>query len=53
MRAFIIRPFGTKSGVDFDKIEADLIAPALDSLDIDGRTTGEVVEAGNKVLRPG
>ena len=47
MRAFIIRPFGTKSGVDFDKVEADLIAPALDSLNIDGRTTGEVVEAGN------
>ena len=47
MRAFIIRPFGTKSGIDFDKVEAELIAPALDSLNIDGRTTGEVVEAGN------
>jgi len=47
MRAFIIRPFGTKSGVDFDKVEAELIAPALDRLNIDGRTTGEVVEAGN------
>jgi hypothetical protein len=47
VRAFIIRPFGEKSGVDFDKVEAELIAPALDRLKIEGRTTGEVVEAGN------
>ena len=47
MRAFIIRPFGAKGGVDFDKVEAELIAPALDRLGIEGRTTGEVVEAGN------
>lgn len=47
MRAFIIRPFGTKSGIDFEKVEAELIAPALDRLGIEGRTTGEVFEAGN------
>jgi hypothetical protein len=47
MRAFIIRPFGTKSGIDFDKVEADLIGPALERLEIEGRTTGEVIEAGN------
>ncbi|MBA2306149.1 MAG: hypothetical protein H0W08_26465 [Acidobacteria bacterium] len=47
MRAFIIRPFGVKSGIDFDAVEAQLIAPALARLHIEGRTTGEVIEAGN------
>jgi len=47
MRAFIVRPFGEKSGINFDKVETDLIAPALDRLDIEGRTTGDVIEAGN------
>ncbi|MQA30725.1 MAG: hypothetical protein GEU82_12955 [Luteitalea sp.] len=47
MRAFIIRPFGEKGGINFDRVEAELIAPALDRLDIGGRTTGDVVEAGN------
>jgi hypothetical protein len=53
--AFIVRPFGEKtfrsSGadikVDFDRIERDLIDPALTRLGITGRTTGEIVEAGN------
>ena len=47
MRAFIVRPFGEKSGINFDKVEAELIAPALDRLEIEGRTTGDVIEAGN------
>jgi hypothetical protein len=47
MRAFIIRPFGEKSGINFDRVETDLIAPALERLAFQGRTTGEVVEAGN------
>ncbi len=47
MRAFIIRPFGTKKGIDFDRVERELIDPALDALKIDGRTTGEIFEAGN------
>lgn len=47
MRAFIVRPFGTKQGVDFDRVETELIGPALTRLGIDGRTTGEVIEAGN------
>ena len=29
MRAFIIRPFGTKGGIDFDRVETLLIGPAL------------------------
>jgi tetratricopeptide (TPR) repeat protein len=47
VRAFIVRPFGEKQGVDFDKVERELIAPALERLGIAGRTTGEVIEAGN------
>lgn len=47
MRAFIIRPFGTKQGINFDRVEAELIDPALTALEIDGRTTGEILQAGN------
>jgi hypothetical protein len=47
MRAFIIRPFGTKQGINFDRVEAELIDPALTALDIAGRTTGEILQAGN------
>src|SRR5690606_35906281 len=52
MRAFIVRPFGTKSDrvaqpIDFDRVERDLIDPALDSFGVTGRTTGEILEAGS------
>lgn len=47
MRAFIVRPFGTKGGVDFERVERELIAPALDHFGITGRTTGELVAQGN------
>jgi hypothetical protein len=47
VRAFIIRPFGAKDGVDFDRVERELIHPVLESLQIEGRTTGEIAEAGN------
>jgi hypothetical protein len=47
MRAFIIRPFGTRKGVNFDEVEKRLIGPALDNVDAEGRTTGEILEAGN------
>jgi hypothetical protein len=51
-RAFVIRPFGTKkdsSGreIDFERVHRDLIKPALEANDLDGDTTGEIVEAGN------
>jgi tetratricopeptide repeat protein len=46
-RAFIVRPFGVKDGIDFDKVEKELIAPALLALEIEGRTTGEVARQGN------
>ena len=53
MRAFFVRPFGTKEGIDFDQVEAALIRPALEqlrsqySLAIDGGTTGEFIRQGN------
>src|SRR5215813_4503816 len=51
MRAFIVRPFGKRKGggveLDFDKVESDLIGPALKELGAEGRTTGEILEAGN------
>ncbi len=47
MRAFIVRPFGTKSGIDFDRVDRELIEPALAAAGIAGGTTAEFVEAGN------
>ncbi|MGB8167485.1 MAG: tetratricopeptide repeat-containing protein [Chthoniobacteraceae bacterium] len=47
MNAFIVRPFGEKNGIDFDKVEADLIRPALAALKIPGGTTGLLAYAGN------
>src|SRR5215831_2919731 len=47
MRAFIIRPFGTRKGIDFDAVENELIGPALKNIGAEGRTTGEILEAGN------
>lgn len=46
-RAFIVRPFGAKEGIDFEEVERRLIAPALDALRIEGRTTGEITRQGN------
>lgn len=45
--AFIIRPFGTKKGIDFDRVENELIGPALAALKITGRTTGDSLKQGN------
>ena len=45
-RAFIIRPFGTKAGVDFDAIEEKLIQPALAQIGVTGSTKTEIVEQG-------
>ena len=47
-RAFIIRPFGTKkdSGgaeIDFDRVDWELIRPALEAVNLGGGTTGEIV----------
>ncbi len=47
IRAFIVRPFGKRSDIDFDAIEAQLIQPALGRLEIQGGTTGAILESGN------
>ncbi len=47
MHAFIIGPFGVKNGIDFDRVEAELIAPALKEIGFSGGTTGELVHQGN------
>jgi hypothetical protein len=47
LRAFIVRPFGTKDNINFDQVETDLIDPALTAVGVGGRTTGEIVKQGN------
>src|SRR3954470_4604173 len=47
MRAFVIRGFGVKAGVDFDRVHEELIGPALETVGLEGGTTGLIVEAGN------
>jgi hypothetical protein len=53
MRAFFVRPFGIKEGIDFDHVEAALIRPALEQarrrygFAIEGGTTGEFIRQGN------
>lgn len=47
MEAFIVRPFGIKNDVDFDKVERELILPALLKAGIFGSTTAAILEAGN------
>ena len=46
MRAFVIRGFGVKAGVDFDRVHEELIGPALATVGLEGGTTGLLVEAG-------
>jgi len=46
-RAFVVRPFGTRSGIDFDAVDQRLIQPALKNREIEGATTGPILEAGN------
>lgn len=47
MRAFVVRPFGTKEGIDFDHVETLLIQPALEAVGIKGTTTAELAYQGN------
>ena len=47
MHAFIIRPFSVKKGIDFDRVERELIRPALEQLKFSGGTTDEFFEQGN------
>lgn len=53
MRAFFVRPFGTKEGIDFERVQRELFDAALErlrtqyGLDIEGGTTGEFIRQGN------
>jgi tetratricopeptide (TPR) repeat protein len=47
MRAFIVRPFGTKNEIDFDEVEKMLIAPALKAVGAEGGTTIDILKSGN------
>jgi Tetratricopeptide Repeats-Sensor len=59
-KVFIVRPFGNREVLkkdktgnsssikfDFNKVEEELIRPAMDQLDLTGGTTGEVFAAGD------
>jgi len=52
MRVFIIRPFNTKEGIDFERVDKELIQAALAKLATlgfasSGGTTGEISRQGN------
>ena len=51
-RAFVIRPFDKKKDsagteIDFERIDNELISPALKDAGLGGGTTGEIIEPGN------
>jgi len=45
MHAFIVRPFGVKNGIDFDRVDRELTSPALDHINISGCTVGLLRES--------
>jgi len=47
MHAFIVPPFGIKNSIEFDRVEKELIRPALEELNLSGGTTGEFIQQGN------
>jgi len=47
MHAFIVPPFGIKNSIEFDRVENELIRPALEELNLSGGTTGEFIQQGN------
>jgi hypothetical protein len=46
-KAFIVRPFRPKNGIDFAAVQAKLIEPAMTACDIQGGTTEPFLQAGN------
>ena len=46
-RAFVIRPFGVKEGVDFDETQRRLISPVLEVLGFSGGEATQIVASGN------
>ena len=47
MKAFVVRPFGTKHDINFEDVHKYLIAPALAACDIQGNTTEVFMQAGS------
>ena len=47
LNLFIVRPFGMKSGIDFDRVEKELLRPAMELAGLTGGTTGEFIQQGN------
>ena len=47
LNVFIVRPFNTKGGIDFERVEKELIRPALQQAGLSGGTTGEFLQQGN------
>ena len=47
MSAFVVRPFGVKDGIDFERVHAELIVPALEAVHLEGNTTDVMARAGN------
>jgi hypothetical protein len=45
--AFVVRPFGEKSNVNFNAIHDQLIAPALQAFGVTKTTTLDILESGN------
>jgi hypothetical protein len=46
-RAFVVRPFGEKNGIDFERVHRELVTPVLDQFGIDAQTTSVFAQAGN------
>ncbi|HET9270939.1 MAG TPA: tetratricopeptide repeat-containing protein [Vicinamibacterales bacterium] len=52
MRVFVVRPFGEKEGIDFERVDRELIQAALarlaaQGIQVAGGTTAEINRAGN------
>ncbi|HZR84064.1 MAG TPA: tetratricopeptide repeat-containing protein [Candidatus Binatia bacterium] len=47
MRVFIVRPFATKNGIDFERVDRELIQPAMAAARVQGGTTGLIARSGN------
>ena len=46
-QVFIVTPFGVKNGIDFSRVEKELIQPAIKAVGFAGGTTGEIIKQGN------
>ena len=46
-RAFIVRPFNVKEGINFETVDEVLIQPALKAAGLEGATTANIAQAGN------